>query len=63
MQKSVFECVLNAAQLEQLTYRLRREVKPEEDSLRIYRLTEPRERYLQIIGREPEHDIRRPLVV
>jgi CRISPR-associated protein Cas2 len=63
VQKSVFECQLNAAQLEQLRHRLVREVLVAEDSLRIYRLTEPRERYLQIIGKRPEHDLRDPLVL
>ncbi len=63
VQKSVFECVLNPAEMEQLKHRLRREVNPEEDSLRIYRLREPRDRYLQVIGRQPEFDLRDPLVL
>ena len=63
VQKSVFECILNAAEIEQLKHRLRREVNPEEDSLRIYRLREPRDRYLQVIGRQPEFDLRDPLVL
>jgi len=63
VQKSVFECVLNAGQLEQLRHRLRKEIKLDEDSLRIYRLREPRGRYLQVLGREPDFDIRDPLVL
>ena len=63
VQKSVFECVLNAAQLEQLRHRLRREIDLEEDSLRIYRLREPRGRYLEVMGRQPQHDLREPLVL
>ncbi len=63
VQKSVFECKLNEAQLEQLRHRLVQEVEPVQDSLRIYRLTEPRERYLQIIGVQPRHDLRDPLVL
>jgi len=63
VQKSVFECILNAAEIEQLKHRLRREVNLEEDSLRIYRLREPRDRYLQVIGRQPEFDLRDPLVL
>lgn len=63
VQKSVFECVLNPAEMEQLKHRLRREVNPEEDSLRIYRLREPRDRYLRVIGRQPEFDLRDPLVL
>ncbi len=63
VQKSVFECVLNAGQMEQLRHRLRKEINLDEDSLRIYRLREPRDRYLQIMGRQPELDIRDPLVL
>ena len=63
VQKSVFECILNAVEMEQLRHRLRREINPDEDSLRIYRLREPRDRYLQVMGRQPEFDIREPLVL
>lgn len=63
VQKSVFECVLGAADLERLRHRLAAEVNPEEDSLRIYRLQEPRERYLQVIGRQPAHDLHDPLIL
>ncbi len=64
VQKSVFECQLNAVQLEQLKHRLRLlEVSVPEDSLRIYRLTEPRDRYLQVIGQRPAYDLRDPLVL
>jgi CRISPR-associated protein Cas2 len=63
VQKSVFECVLNAGQMEQLRHRLRKEINLDEDSLRIYRLREPRGRYLQARGRQPEFDIRDPLVL
>ncbi len=63
VQKSVFECVLNAVELEQVLHRLRKEIDVEHDSLRIYRLREPRDQYLQVIGRKPEFDIRDPLVL
>jgi CRISPR-associated protein Cas2 len=63
VQKSVFECILNAAEMEQLKHRLCREIDLEEDSLRIYRLREPRARYLQVMGRQPEFDLRDPLVL
>jgi len=63
VQKSVFECVLNEAQLAQLKHRLIKEINPEEDSLRFYRLREPRERYLQVVGQQPTFDIREPLVM
>jgi CRISPR-associated protein Cas2 len=63
VQKSVFECMLNAAQLETLKHRLRKVVDMEQDSLRFYRLREPRERYLEVTGRKPTFDLREPIVV
>lgn len=63
VQKSVFECIVNDAQLELLKQRLRNEVEPAEDSLRIYRLREPRDRYLEVIGRPPAFDLHDPLVL
>jgi CRISPR-associated protein Cas2 len=63
VQKSVFEVTINPVDLERLLYRLRREVKESEDSLRIYRLREPRERFLQVIGVKPAFDLREPIVV
>jgi CRISPR-associated protein Cas2 len=63
VQKSVFECSVNAVQREQLIYRLLHEIEPAEDSLRIYRLVEPRENYLLVFGIEPEFDLHDPLVL
>lgn len=63
VQKSVFECVLNGQQLELLKHRLRREIDMAEDSLRFYRLREPRERYVEVMGTKPPYDLREPLVV
>jgi CRISPR-associated protein Cas2 len=63
VQKSVFECVLNAGQLEMLKHRLRKEMNVTQDSLRIYRLREPRQRYLETLGIVPRYDIREPLVL
>lgn len=63
VQKSVFECTLNAATLEQLKHRLESIVDAGEDSLRIYRLQEPRERHLYRYGRQIEHDLHDPLVL
>jgi hypothetical protein len=34
-----------------------------QDSIRIYRLAEPRQRYLKIHGMQPEFDFREPLIV
>ncbi|TAK37025.1 MAG: CRISPR-associated endonuclease Cas2 [Chloroflexota bacterium] len=63
VQKSVFECTLGEADLEKLKHRLEREMNPKEDSLRFYRLLEPRERYLQTMGVQPVFDMHDPLVV
>lgn len=53
VQKSVFECVLSETQVERFTYRLLREIEMSEDSLRIYRLREPRGAYTQVFGLAP----------
>ena len=63
VQKSVFECTLDPANLEKLKSELAREIKDSEDSLRFYRLREPRSQYLQVIGVDVEHDLHKPLVV
>lgn len=63
VQKSVFECTLNGGQLEQLLARLVAEIDHGQDSLRIYRLREPRDRYLRTIGRQVPFDVHDPLVL
>jgi CRISPR-associated protein Cas2 len=63
VQKSVFECVLNEAELEVLLHKLVREVELSEDSLRVYRLREPRQRYLKVFGPKPVFDLREPIIV
>ena len=63
VQKSVFECVLNPGQLEQLRQRLLKVIDLEQDNLRIYRLREPRERYVETYGKPLEFDLRDPLVL
>ncbi len=50
VQKSVFECVLTEVQVERFTYKLLKEIDPSQDSLRIYRLREPRKQFTQIFG-------------
>jgi CRISPR-associated protein Cas2 len=63
VQKSVFECVISEGELARLMARLRREVSEQEDSLRIYRLREPRDDFLQVIGRDVRYDIHDTIVV
>ena len=62
VQKSVFECLLNDADLEVLTARLQAEMDETADSIRIYRLREPLGRHLQTLGARPPFDQRDPLV-
>ncbi len=63
VQKSVFECTLNAAELEVLEHKLWRVMNRAEDSLRIYRLREPRTRYVRLLGVQPLFDMHEPLIV
>lgn len=63
VQKSVFECSLTETQLVQFEHRLLRCINEQEDSLRIYRLYGPRERYLQTFGVTHEIDLDDPLIV
>lgn len=63
VQNSVFECKLNAAQLEQLVHRLEKAIDTDQDSLRIYRLRQPSEQFVQVIGKSPDFDISEPLIL
>ncbi len=63
VQKSVFECTLSDADLERLKRALEKEINLSEDSLRFYRLMEPRERYVQVMGLDIVYDVHKPLVV
>ncbi len=63
VQKSVFECVLSEVQLIQIEHRLRGAIDKDVDSLRIYRLREPRARYFRAFGRDVTHDIHDPIIV
>lgn len=50
VQKSVFECQVDEMKFEQLRRRLLKEIKVELDNLRLYRLTEPREKRVEEYG-------------
>jgi CRISPR-associated protein Cas2 len=63
VQLSVFECILNPAELEVFIHRLEKEIDVEEDSLRIYRLREPFKSHVRVLGRTVEHDLHDPLVL
>ena len=63
VQFSVFECALSDVLLEKLRARLLGIINPNEDSLRIYYLYGPREKWLEKIGRDGWVDFLGPLVV
>ncbi len=63
VQKSVFECTLSDKDMERLRRDVKKEIKESEDSLRIYRLMEPRDRYVEVIGKDVPHDMHKPLVI
>lgn len=63
VQKSVFECQLDSSGLERLIHDVRKEINEKEDSLRIYRLREPRRKYLQVFGLDVPHDLHNALVI
>jgi len=50
VQKSVFECNVDEMKFEDLRRKLLREVKLELDNLRLYRLTEPRDKRVEEYG-------------
>ena len=63
VQKSVFECRVTEAQLEELEDRLSREMDERVDRLRVYRLAGPRDRHVRVFGVAPPNDFREPLIV
>ncbi len=63
VQKSVFECSLNEMQLDLLKHQLLSVMDEVEDSLRIYRLSQARERYLWTYGAKHEIDYSGPLII
>jgi CRISPR-associated protein Cas2 len=63
VQKSVFECKVNAAQFEDMERRLLAEIKVNEDCLRFYRLTEPINLHMREYGKFKAVDFDAPLVI
>lgn len=63
VQKSVFECSVNEMQYEELTRRLLNIIDEEEDSLRVYRLAQPKEQFLQVYGIDTFIDFEEPLIL
>lgn len=62
VQKSVFEVTIDDGGLELLTAALLGEIDPRVDSLRIYRLKEPRARNTRFFGVRPHYDLHEPLI-
>ncbi len=63
VQKSVFECQVNAMQYEELERKMLAEINLEEDNLRFYRLTEPHELRVKQYGVFRSLDFEGPLLV
>lgn len=63
VQKSVFECEVDEMQFERLIRTLAKIIHKEEDSLRIYRLTEPLEKNVRVFGWDKKVEFTRPLVI
>ena len=63
VQKSVFECQVDEMKYEELRRRLLREINDEEDNLRLYRLTEPREQHVETYGLSRTIFYDEPLIV
>ena len=63
VQKSVFECSVNEAQFEEVIRCLVDIIEKTEDSLRGYRLTEPRAKHVQVYGLDGKVDFEEPLIL
>jgi CRISPR-associated protein Cas2 len=62
VQYSVFECVIDAAQLAQLKHRLLRLINPEKDSLRFYYLGNEWRKRVEHFGSKVSIDLEGPLL-
>lgn len=63
VQKSIFECQVNEMKFEELRRRLLSEINENEDNLRLYRLTEPREFHVEEYGLANTILFEEPLIV
>jgi CRISPR-associated protein Cas2 len=63
VQKSVFECSVNEMQYEELTRQLLKILNEQEDSLRMYRLAQPKDQYLRVYGVDTSIDFDEPLIL
>ncbi len=63
VQKSVFECSINEVQMEVLINKIVKIIDEETDSVRVYRLVEPRQKYVKVYGIDHYASFNDPLVV
>lgn len=62
VQNSVFECLVDAAQMKQLKHRLVGLIDPEKDSLRFYYLGNKWRNRIEHVGAKPSIDLEGPLI-
>jgi CRISPR-associated protein Cas2 len=62
VQKSVFECMVDQIQYELMVNQLLACINQKEDSLRIYRIREPKERFVKEYGNKRSIDFNEPLI-
>lgn len=62
VQNSVFECIVNSAQLKQLELELEEIIDPSVDSLRFYRIGKNHDTKVRHIGAKPAIEIDKPLI-
>lgn len=63
VQNSVFECVLDAAKLREVQYKLEQIIDEEKDSLRFYILGNNYKNKVQHIGARPSFDVEDTLII
>lgn len=63
VQQSVFECSVTEMQYEALKHQLLALIDTERDSLRLYRLALPKERFQECFGVQRDVDFEGPLLV
>lgn len=63
VQLSLFECRVNAIQFEAMQRELLEEIDSDEDNLRIYRLPENYQQYVQEHGKFRATDFEQPLII
>lgn len=63
VQYSVFECSVTEMQYEELIRRLVDIMSEQEDSLRVYRLAQPKEQFMKVYGVDTAIDFDEPLIL